>query len=332
MTSDARQWGPAAGLALVLVVLLAIWSPWSGDDGSDRSAAGVTVSGVDVGGKGRGDVVRALRAAPAPPARSVTVTGPDDERMTMAGADAGVRIDLAATATRVMDADEDARLAPVMAADDRRVGAFVKRVGDELDHRADDADIDPRDGRLKVVEEEEGFRTDRQGLKRMLTAALTRPGGTRTLEAPGETLKPERTKANLAEKIPRYIVVDRSKNELRVYKRLKLDETYDISVGKAGNDTPPGRYEVTARDVDPPWHAPDAEWAGELAGQTIPPGDPRNPLKARWIGLEDGVGIHGTAEEEKIGSEASHGCIRMRVEDVKELFRDTPMKTPVYIS
>lgn len=331
MPETARPWMPAAALALVLAVLVAIWSPWSGDE-PERSAAGVTVAGVDVGGKTRGDVLDALRATPKPAAREVTVAGPDRERVELTSTASGVRMDVAATAARVMSAGGDERVAPMMVADDRKVGAFVKQAGDDFDHRAKDADIDPRDGKLKVVAEEEGFRTDRQGLKRMVTAALTRTGGTATVTAPGETLKPERTKANLAEKIPRYIVVDRSKNELRVYDDLELHKKYEISVGKAGNDTPPGKYEVTARDVDPAWHAPNAAWAGDLAGQTIPPGDPRNPLKARWLGLEDGIGIHGTADEASIGGAASHGCIRMKVEDVKQLFRETPMKTPVYVS
>jgi lipoprotein-anchoring transpeptidase ErfK/SrfK len=43
------------------------------------------------------------------------------------------------------------------------------------------------------------------------------------------------------------------------------------------------------------------------------------------------VGIHGTAEEWSIGSRASHGCIRMRVSDVIELYRRVPVGTPVLI-
>ena len=42
-----------------------------------------------------------------------------------------------------------------------------------------------------------------------------------------------------------------------------------------------------------------------LAGQTIPGGAPNNPLKARWLGVNGSVGIHGTAEEWSIGSRAT---------------------------
>ena len=46
-------------------------------------------------------------------------------------------------------------------------------------------------------------------------------------------------------------------------------------------------------------------------GETIPGGDPRNPLVARWIGFNGSVGFHGTASAGSLGTAASHGCIRM---------------------
>ena len=61
---------------------------------------------------------------------------------------------------------------------------------------------------------------------------------------------------------------------------------------------------------------PESAWAGSLAGQDIPPG-PENPIKARWMGIFEGAGIHGTEETESLGSAASHGCVRMAIPDVK---------------
>jgi len=84
--------------------------------------------------------------------------------------------------------------------------------------------------------------------------------------------------------------------------------------------------------VNPAWHVPNRPWAGSLAGQTIPGGRYDNPLKARWMGIANGVGIHGTAEDWSIGSAASHGCIRMHVSDVVRLFPRVPIGTPVLIS
>jgi lipoprotein-anchoring transpeptidase ErfK/SrfK len=76
---------------------------------------------------------------------------------------------------------------------------------------------------------------------------------------------------------------------------------------------------------------PTSSWAGELAGRVIPPG-PENPIKARWMGIYDGAGIHGTDARGSIGTNASHGCIRMLIEDVVELYDKVPVGAPVYIA
>jgi len=47
--------------------------------------------------------------------------------------------------------------------------------------------------------------------------------------------------------------------------------------------------------------------------------------------LGDGYGIHGTDEPATIGSAASHGCVRLRNEDIETLFRIVPVGTVVYI-
>lgn len=47
--------------------------------------------------------------------------------------------------------------------------------------------------------------------------------------------------------------------------------------------------------------------------------------------LGDGYGIHGTDVPTSIGRGASHGCVRVRNEDIETLFRIVPVGTPVYI-
>ena len=80
-----------------------------------------------------------------------------------------------------------------------------------------------------------------------------------------------------------------------------------------------------------PGRCPTAPWAGELAAPRSPGGSAANPLKARWMGIANGVGIHGTGEDYSIGSRASHGCIRMHVADVIDLYPRVPVGTPVLI-
>ncbi len=316
---------------------------------SDRIAEGVTVSRVDIGGRSAEEARGLLRDRLRPPARRDVTVRSDDQTFVLGANEADVELDVEATVEAAVERSRsgnpwgrtfraltggtvDADLAPVLAHDEAAVGAFVKRVGDDLDNRPQDADIDPRPGKLTVIEDEQGFRTDREALLARLTEAFERPRSDRELEVPGQTLEPETTMADLREGIPTYLIVDRENFRLRVYDELELDSTYRIGVGQAGHETPAGSYEISTKDVDPAWHVPDKPWAGDKAGQVIPPGDPENPLEARWLGIEDGVGIHGTQDTGSIGSRESHGCIRMTVAEVKELYDRVPTGTPVYIA
>src|SRR5205085_97166 len=103
------------------------------------------------------------------------------------------------------------------------------------------------------------------------------------------------------------------------FKRLKLKSTYTIAVGRAGLETPAGLYHIQDKEVNPSWHVPNSPWAGALAGRVIPPG-PDDPIKARWMGVSAGAGIHGTADIGSLGTAASHGCIRMSIPDVEQLY------------
>jgi lipoprotein-anchoring transpeptidase ErfK/SrfK len=143
-------------------------------------------------------------------------------------------------------------------------------------------------------------------------------------------VKPDVTTDEVAEKYPTYLVVDRSSFTLSLYKNLKLEKRYTVAIGAEGFDTPTGEYAIQDKQVDPVWNVPDSAWAGDLAGQSIPPG-PDNPLKARWMGIFDGAGIHGTSDTASLGSAASHGCVRMSVPDVIDLYDRVDVGTPIYI-
>jgi lipoprotein-anchoring transpeptidase ErfK/SrfK len=105
-----------------------------------------------------------------------------------------------------------------------------------------------------------------------------------------------------------------------------------VAVGAVGFDTPAGLYHIQNKEINPTWHVPNSAWAGDLAGTTVPGGVPDNPLKARWLGIFDGAGIHGTDETYSLGHAASHGCIRMAIPDVIELYDQVPVGAPIYIA
>jgi lipoprotein-anchoring transpeptidase ErfK/SrfK len=124
------------------------------------------------------------------------------------------------------------------------------------------------------------------------------------------------------------IVIDISQFKLRLIRDGKVVKTYKVAVGQPAYPTPTGNYVVVNKQADPTWTPPpDSDWAKGLG--PIPPG-PGNPLGTRWIGTSAPlVGIHGTYAPSSIGTRASHGCIRMHIKDVEELFEQVAVGMPV---
>jgi lipoprotein-anchoring transpeptidase ErfK/SrfK len=209
---------------------------------------------------------------------------------------------------------------------------FVARVGEEVDRRARDADIDWHDGKLQRTPARNGVETRRSELVAAILKRMSSPAADRNVEVPVKVIeRPDRTLDDLAKRYPTVIAIERDAKRLRLYKSLRLKHRYLIAVGQAGLETKAGRYKIEDKQVNPAWNVPNSDWAGELAGQTIPPGDPDNPLKARWLGFFDGQGIHGTDEISSLGKSASHGCIRMSIKDVKQLYDQVKQGTPVFV-
>jgi lipoprotein-anchoring transpeptidase ErfK/SrfK len=142
--------------------------------------------------------------------------------------------------------------------------------------------------------------------------------------------QPRVTVSDLSRRYPSYVTIDRGRFTLRVYSNLRLVRSYPIAVGQVGLQTPAGLYHIQDKVVNPSWQVPLSSWTGSLAGKLIPPG-PDDPLKARWLGIFNGAGIHGTDETSSIGHAFSHGCVRMTIPDVIDLYDRVSVGTPVYI-
>ena len=125
------------------------------------------------------------------------------------------------------------------------------------------------------------------------------------------------------------IVIDRSERKLYLYDGDTLLRTYSVAVGQPRYPTPTGTFRIMSKVYDPAWTPPPSPWADGL--EPVPPG-PGNPLGTRWMGLSaPHVGIHGTYQGWSIGTAASHGCIRMHIRDVEDLFERVYVGTPVEI-
>ena len=54
-------------------------------------------------------------------------------------------------------------------------------------------------------------------------------------------------------------------------------------------------------------------------------------LGTHRLNLGDGYAIHGTNQPQTVGRAVSHGCVRLRNEDIAKLYAMVPVGTPVYI-
>ena len=135
------------------------------------------------------------------------------------------------------------------------------------------------------------------------------------------------------------IVVNLAAMRLFRYKKDKtslLVTTYPIGVGTSERPTPTGNMHVVRKAVRPTWYVPasiarEHRKKGDILPAAVPPG-PENPLGEYALYLsKSGYLIHGTNKPASIGLTATNGCMRLYPENVKTLFDDTPVKTPVLI-
>ena len=155
------------------------------------------------------------------------------------------------------------------------------------------------------------------------------------------------------------IIVDVKHQKLHLFKAGKCIHTWDVStasrgVGNCNNSlqTPLGMHRIaekigalcpantifTARQ--------DTGQLATIFSQACPSGEDLVTSRIMWLrGVEDGynlngdvdtfqryIYIHGTHEEGLIGTPASHGCIRMRNDDIIDLFEYIDVDTLVYIT
>jgi lipoprotein-anchoring transpeptidase ErfK/SrfK len=213
----------------------------------------------------------------------------------------------------------------------RAVSRFAVKVKRKLDQDPRDANIDASGGQIIKVDSRVGRSIDAGALKRQVGTELVQATSDHVVRPTVERVKPKVTTRELAKRYPRVITIDRGAFKLTLYHDLKPVKTYTIAVGQQGLETPAGRYDIQDKQVNPSWHVPNSAWAGELAGRVIPPG-PQDPIKARWMGIAGGAGIHGTDDVGSLGSAASHGCIRMARPDVEALFDKVEVGDPVFIA
>ena len=202
---------------------------------------------------------------------------------------------------------------------------FVQEAAKKVSEPATDAQISNVDGALKFEKSTPGVTLDTATAETALRSALHK--GDASVKLRLQHVKPKVTPGDLGVTI----VVDRSKNELFLYRGFKVWKTWPVATAMPGFTTPPGNWEVVNKVENPTWVNPDPTGWGAGEPATIPPG-PGNPLGTRALYLNaPGIRIHGTPDSGSIGTYASHGCIRMTIADSEALYPLVPVGTKVVI-
>lgn len=337
-----------AAAAIVLAVVLIAGGAYAYDSSQkDKIADGVTIAGVDVGGLDADQAAEAVRHHLLAPLRHSLEVSYDGETWMLPGEKLMVRADVDGAVEQAIEESQEGGLPtrlvryvtggevdePVSAQlsySQPAINRFVRHVAAEVNREPQNASVSPSGDSLEVVSGKDGRKLRDDLLTEELELAVLNADVPHTVVATVHSTQPEVTSKDIASKYPSYLTLDRAGFTLRLWENLKLAKTYTVAVGQEGLETPEGLYAIEEKEENPTWHVPESAWAGDLAGQSIPPG-PSNPIKARWMAIFEGAGIHGTEETESLGSAASHGCVRMAISDVEELYDLVEVGTPIYI-
>jgi lipoprotein-anchoring transpeptidase ErfK/SrfK len=337
-----------AGVVLLLVVLAGGVYLYD-HSRRDLIASGVRIDGVPVGGlheaaartKVEREVVSRLN-------QHVTVRA-GSQKWTLRAQQAHVSVDVANMVSQAVSVSREGSIFSrtarglfggsvkrniplVVSYSHQAVRALTAKIRAGVNRAPQDASVQPTATGLGTTPGKVGLIVNSDALGARIDSALAGATKSRTVSVPTRVVQPQVTTAQLAAKYPAYIVVDRNTFRLHFYEHLKLAKTFEIAVGMEGLETPAGLHKIEWEQVNPPWYVPKKAWAGSLAGTVVPPG-PADPLKARFMSFDGGAGIHGIdpSEYSSIGHDASHGCVRMRIPDVIDLYSHSPVGTPVYI-
>jgi lipoprotein-anchoring transpeptidase ErfK/SrfK len=140
-----------------------------------------------------------------------------------------------------------------------------------------------------------------------------RPNGTRGWLAAADV-----TTQEITHSVNIYLAAHR----LDLMDRGELVRSYPIGVGTKDTPTPPGEYYATTKMAPP---NPKGLYGVLAIGISA-----FSEKLTNWP-KQGQVGIHGTNEPDKIGTDVSHGCIRLRNEDILQLTNDVPLGTPVNV-
>jgi hypothetical protein len=226
---------------------------------------------------------------------------------------------------RLLDRPVDASFGLRFDRDRQDISDFVTTVAEAVNVDPSNASVEYVDGELVLQRPEVGWSLPVKEAVQAVRQAVA--GETDAVRLPLDKLQPEVGKEDLGHTI----VINLTELELSLYDGLRLMKTYPVAAGSPSYPTPQGEWTIWDKRENPTWVNPAPDGWGAGLPATIA-GGPSSPLGTRALYLDaPGIRIHGTPASYSIGTYASHGCVRMYMEDVEELYEIVPTGTTVHI-
>lgn len=309
---------------------------------SHRILPGVEVAGVELGGMTRSEAINAVRDAAEKLLQRDIEVAVDDQTWHVTpeelgtSADIEAKVDAALSVTeefswpsrvfrRLLNRPASRSFELEFAHQESQIDRFVEVVSRGIYQSPVSAEVAVREGEIRLTKPIAGRALLPTRSRDALIHAIR--DGEDVVEFAVRTMKPKVT----GEDLGHTIVVRMSKNKLHLFKGLRRVKTYPVATGTPGFPTPQGEWTVIDKVENPSWTNPAPDGWGVDLPRFIPAG-PGNPLGTRALYLDaPGIRIHGTYSTSSIGTYASHGCVRMFIPDVEELFEIVEIDTPVLI-
>jgi lipoprotein-anchoring transpeptidase ErfK/SrfK len=339
-------WVPLTlGFAAVLVLLLggAAFAGFRYDQSaSTRVLPGVRIHGINVGEMTRAQALQAIQpAADRILDRDITVeaagkTWQTTPRKLGTRVDVERAVDEAVSLSdslswpsrlyhRLLNKSVNEQIALPITYRKGPVASFVAKVARAVAVSPRDASLDVVEGEVVKVRSAEGQGLRKGRAEKAVLGALR--AGRSSIELTVRTVAPSVSDEDLGETI----IVRVGENRLYLYRGFSVVKTYSVATGQPEYPTPLGHFQIVNKRINPTWVNPALDTWGAGSPAYIPPG-PDNPLGTRALDISaPGIRIHGTPDDDSIGTYASHGCIRMHIPESEELFGLVEIGTPVII-
>jgi len=303
--------------------------------------AGVKIVGVSVAGLTQQEALAKVKTDLAGVANRPLTLKIDEEKYQISPAQLGLMLDyqkmvaegytkawsvnvFERMARRFVDRPKGISVSLLANNDPGRVQGYLSTAVNSLNRYPADAYVDVTSGKPVIVKAKDGRNVDMTQLQKDVDVALMTPGRTVNVKA-GRTL------AGMSDSVfGKMIIVNINEHKLSLYNREQVLAEFPVACGSPDWPSPPGAWKIVQKERNPSWSNPGSSWATGMPAY-IGPG-PGNPLGTRAMALSaSGVLIHGTPSSWSIGTNVSHGCIRMYMKDVEQLFEMVDAGTPVYI-